>query len=95
MHFDENITGVLEDKKLTPSAKILWLRLYDRYADGPFTCLYKELGKELDQKSWTIQATMRLIMKRGAIKVDRNYDSEGRTASTFRLLDPVKWRKIK
>lgn len=87
---------VLEEKLVSSSAKILWLRLYLIYGIGkPFTTLYETLGEKLGINTWTVSGNMRMLMKRNAVKINRNYDENGRTASTFELVEPSKWKKAK
>ena len=87
---------VLVDEKISSSAKVLWIRLFLKYGIHiNFSTLYVTLAKELDINSWTVSSNMRMLIKRGAVKVDRNYDENGRTASTFTLVEPTKWKKVK
>jgi predicted ArsR family transcriptional regulator len=85
---------VLEDDKISSSAKVLWVRLYLIYGTQKgITTLYVNLAKELKINTWTASSNMRMLIKRGAVKVNRNYDENGRTASTFTLVEPNKWKK--
>jgi predicted ArsR family transcriptional regulator len=87
---------VLEDENISSSAKVLWIRLYLTYGTHTgITTLYVNLAKELKINTWTVSSNMRMLIKRGAIKVNRNYDENGRAASTFTLADPSKWKKTK
>ena len=87
---------VLEDEQISSSAKVLWIRLYLTYGTHTgITTLYVTLAKELKINTWTASSNMRMLIKRGAVKVNRNYDENGRTASTFTLVEPSKWKKAK
>ena len=87
---------VIDDEHISSSAKILWIRLFLKYGIHlSFSTLYVNLAKEIKINSWTVSSNMRMLIKRGAVKVDRNYDENGRTASTFTLVDPLKWKKKK
>jgi predicted ArsR family transcriptional regulator len=74
----EILDRVIENKNLTNSEKILWLRLYLRHGTAnPFEGTYASVAKDLKMKEMTVKFNMSRLHKKGMIVFGKVY-SEGR-----------------
>jgi hypothetical protein len=77
---------------LGSSAKILWIRLYDKYKYEAFVGTYEEMADEVHSKRYTVRAQVAALREIGAIETGDHYVTKN-TGNVFRLIPPEKWKK--
>jgi len=88
----ETILKVVYHWGLGSSAKILWIRLYDRYRYDRFAGTYEEMADEVHSKRYTVRAQIAQLRQIGAIETS-NYYETGNAGNEFCLIPPEKWKK--
>lgn len=85
---------VVHHEDLGSSAKILWLKLFERYGYESFSGHYEEMAEEVGSKRYTVRAQIWQLKDAGAIDVEPYYEGEkkGNSGQTFKLINPNKWR---
>lgn len=88
----ETILDVVYHEGLGSSAKILWIRLYDRYKYESFFGTYEEMADEMNSKRYTVRAQIASLRDIGAISTGNFYENSN-LGNTFCLKPPNKWKK--
>lgn len=87
----EDIKMAAADDELSASSKIIWMLLFFEHEYESFTTVYSDIAKVFGINEWTLKSNMRILMRRGAIRVLGTYDKKGRSGSSFELVPPQKW----
>jgi hypothetical protein len=83
---------VLDNKIVSNSEKIMWLKLYQIYKDEWFAGTYVEVGELLGMSQHT--ARMQIMkMRKNKIITAKSEFKNGCIGSRFELIMPEKWRK--
>ena len=85
------ILTVVHDMGLGSSAKILWIKLFDKYGYKPFSGTYEEMAEEVFSKRYTVRAQVAALREIGAIDVKQYYE-QANAGCTFTLIDPYEWK---
>jgi len=87
----KTIMDVVYHLGLGSSAKLLWIRLFDKYAYDTFAGTYEEMADEVHSKRYTVRAQVSALREIGAIETSNHYET-GNAGNEFRLRPPNEWK---
>jgi len=87
----DTILKVVHNTGLGSSAKILWIKLFERYKYETFYGTYEEMSDEVQSKRYTVRAQVSALRDVGAIETGNHYET-GNAGNTFKLVEPNRWK---